>query len=50
MVKVCVVIDQGDDLGAGFPANRRQTDDLALAMFEVLRHRSESDRRHVLEA
>jgi hypothetical protein len=49
VVNVCAVSDHSD-LGAGLPANRRQTDELALAMFEVLRHRSENDRRHVLEA
>jgi hypothetical protein len=49
VVNVCVVGDRGNDMGAGLPANRRQTDQLALAMFEVLRHRSEPDRRHVLD-
>ena len=50
VVNVWVVSDRGNEVGAGLPVNRRQTDELALAMFEVLRHRSEPDRRHVLEA
>lgn len=48
--KVCTVADRIEDVDATLPANRRQTDPLALALFEVLRHHSETDRKHVLDA
>jgi len=44
------MVDADIDTAAALPGNRRQTDRLALALFHVLRDRSESDRRHVLES
>jgi hypothetical protein len=44
------VTDEITEPGVPLPSTRRQTDALALALFDVMRHRSEVDRKHVLEA
>lgn len=50
LVNVWGVADPDIDVPAALPGNRRQTDRLALALFHVLRDRSDIDRRHVLES